>query len=123
MLMPVMIDFNRVELKHADINEKLENWARWVTPGRQSWVSPMFKQYRSKAWQWHPREFSDRARPLEAAAMETAVSGLPEKHRYAIRWAYVWRSSPATAMRALGVSNEGLLLLLRDGRQMLINRR
>jgi hypothetical protein len=54
--------------------------------------------------------------------MEVAVGSLPEKHRYAIRWAYVWKWSPSKAMKDTGSTNDGLMLLLRDGRQMLVNK-
>ena len=122
MLMPVKIDFHQVEAKHSDIHAELENWARWVKPTMQTWISPMFKQYRSKAWQWHAPEHKDVIRSLDAMKMEKAVYHLPEKNRAAVRWAYVYRCTPSVPMRSLGVSNDGLMMLLRDGRQMLKNR-
>jgi len=122
MLMATKIDFHHVEPKHSGIHADLENWARWVKPARQSWISPMFQLYRSKAWQWHAPEHRAVVRSLDAMEMEKAVSRLPERNRAAIRWAYVIRCSPSGPMRALGVSNDGLMLLLRDGRQMLVNR-
>lgn len=122
MLMATKIDFHQIEGRHEKIHIELENWARWVQPSRQSWVSPMFQQYRSKAWQWHAPEHRETVRSLDAIEMEKAVSKLPNKHRAAIRWAYVIRCSPSGPMRALGVSNDGLLLLLNDGRQMLVNK-
>lgn len=116
------IDFHHVEQHQLGIDARLNNWARWVKPGRQSWINPMFAQYRSKAWQWHRPEIHDPLDTLDAMKIEKAVSALPDKHRAAVRWAYVIRCSPAVVFRALGVNRDGLMLYLRDGRQMLINR-
>ena len=117
-----LIDFHEVEEHQWAIDQKLRNWARWLKPGRQSWMSPMFAQYRSKAWQWERPAVADPINILEAADMEKAVSALPDKHKHAIRWAYYFQSSPSIAFRVLGVNRDGLMLLIRDGRQMLINR-
>lgn len=115
------IDFHHVEDNHLAIHARLENWARWVKPGRQSWINPMFAQYRSKAWQWHTPEINVPLDTLDAIFIEKAVSALPETHRATVRWAYVIRSGPSTACRKIGTSMDGLMLYLRDGRQILID--
>jgi DNA-directed RNA polymerase specialized sigma24 family protein len=55
--------------------------------------------------------------------MERAVSNLPDKHRVAIRWAYVhtWKP-PMLVARRLAVSPATLQDLIHDGRSMLNNR-
>ncbi len=59
---------------------------------------------------------------IDAALMEQAVYALPEKHREAVRWWYVYRRNPAAMARSLGVSKQGLADLVGDGRTMLQNR-
>lgn len=114
-------DFSHVEPHQSAVHDRLLNWARWVTPGSPSMVSPMFRQYRSHAWQWHTPEIRLTCDSLDAMAVEKIVAKLPAKHRDAVRWAYVHRCTPAIAIREMGVSYDGLAKLLRDGRQMLIN--
>lgn len=118
------VDYFLVEDRHLAIHSSLENWARWVRPRPHGWhVSPMFRQYRSKSWQWHTPEAKPTTNMPEAVAMETAVSLLPEKHRTAIRWCYVFQGHPAKIARDLGVSKQGLMELISAGRTMLVNRR
>ncbi len=119
------VDFSVIAEGHAAINARLENWARWLrsSSALRGKIHPMFRQYKSPMhWQRGP----DRALvdPLDAQAVEKAVSALPEGHRYALRWSYVWPwVSPSRASRALAVTRDGLADLLHEGRQMLINRR
>jgi hypothetical protein len=73
----------------------------------------MFRQYRSKSWQWHTPELRAAVNIPEAVAMEKAVSLLPEKHREAIRWCYVFAGGPVAIMaRRLAVTKEGLMELI-----------
>lgn len=117
------VDFFLVEDRHLAIHARLEAWARWVRVRPHGWqTAPMFRQYRSHAWQWHERVPRTPVNVLEAVEMEKAVSALPEKHRDAIRWQYVWQSSPGVAARALGVSKGGLADLVNAARTMLVNR-
>lgn len=115
------IDFARVEDHQIPIHERLRNWARWVAVMPQSQVHPMFRQYRSHAWQWHTPEHRETCDLLDAQWLEKQVAKLPVDHREAVRWAYVYRCTPATAARSLKLSYEGLYRYLRDGRQMLLN--
>lgn len=114
------VDFHTVEPHQGAIHERLENWARWVTPGRQSWVAPMFRLYKAPP-QWEPQAFRPTCDMLDAMLLEKAVYHLPDKHRAAVRWAYVHKGGPLHACRGLGLTSEGLYRHLRDGRQMLLN--
>ena len=117
------VDFHYVSDAHLAIDARLQEWARWVRVRPAGWQShPMFKQYRSHAWQWHRPEYKTPVNTLEAHEMEKAVAKLPDKHRAAIRWSYVFSNNPIQMARRLAVSREGLLSLVVDGRSMLINR-
>jgi DNA-directed RNA polymerase specialized sigma24 family protein len=117
------IDFHLVADQHLAIHERLESWARWVKVRPHGWqCSPMFRQYRSKAWQWERPDVKASTNIPEAVEMEKAVSLLPEKHREAIRFAYVWCGSPVAMAKRLGVTKHGLLELIHAGRTMLVNR-
>jgi DNA-directed RNA polymerase specialized sigma24 family protein len=117
------VDFFYVDPGQIAIHEALNNWANWVRVRPHGWqVAPMFRQYRSHAWQWHTPEVRAQANIPDAVAMEKAVSLLPEKHRAAVRWAYVACGHPAKMARDLGVSKQGLMELVVAGRTMLRNR-
>lgn len=117
------VDYHLVADEHLAIHGKLLDWARWVHPRSHGWqTAPMFRQYRSKAFQWHTPEIKSALNLLECVDMEKAVSQLPEKHREAIRWVYVWCDGPLATARRLGVTKQGLLELIRAGRTMLKNR-
>lgn len=114
-------DFHHIEPHQLAIHDRLVNWAMWVQVRPHSIVQPMWRQYRSNAWQWHPKEYRPSCDTLDAAAMEKIVATLPPDHAFALRWYYVWRMTIGDARRAIGVSSEGLKRYLRDGRQMVIN--
>jgi DNA-directed RNA polymerase specialized sigma24 family protein len=117
------VDYFLVADQHLAIHARLESWASWVRVRPQGWqVAPMFRQYRSKAFQWHAPELKPQINIPEAVEMEKAVSLLPEKHREAIRWVYVFGGSPPAMARRLDVSKQGLLDLIHAGRTMLRNR-
>jgi hypothetical protein len=117
------IDFFVVADHHLAVHARLEAWASWVRVRPHGWqVAPMFRQYRSKAWQWERPEVRAQLNIPEAVEMEKAVSLLPPKHRDAIRWAYVWCNGPVAEARRLGVSKQGLCELIAQGRTMLNNR-
>lgn len=115
------VDFGYVEEKHRGIHMRLEEWAIWVKPRRHSAIHPMFRQYRSPET-WIAPEAKRSVDPLVAQATEKAVTSLPETHRAAVQWCYVFRTHPRRMCQALGVRPEELGKLIRDGRQMLINR-
>lgn len=117
------VDYFLVADGHLDIHRRLESWASWVRVRPHGWqTAPMFRQYRSKAFQWHAPEVKPTINIPEAVEMEKAVSQLPEKHREAIRWSYVWQDSPVATARRLAVTKQGLLDLIHAGRSMLVNR-
>jgi DNA-directed RNA polymerase specialized sigma24 family protein len=119
-----LIDFFLVEDHQLGIHARLENWARCI---EVKWVRgaihPMWAKSRSNSRQWHEPDLREPTNELDGHAMEKAVALLPIPHRDALRWNYVHRGGPLHAARKLGVTKEGLMRLVRDGRQMLINRR
>jgi len=116
--------FDYVPERQYAIDTRLSHWARWVRDNPQAWrTSPMFRQYRSHAWQWERPEPQIQINTLDAHETERAVRTLPDKHRLAIRWAYVYSYIPPNAIRReLDVTRDGLLQLIVDGRDMLKNR-
>ena len=126
MLMRVqdtIVDYNHVQDRHKAIHARLENWRRWVIVRPSGWqVAPMFRMYQSKARQWHAPVIQTPVDTLDAVLMENAVAALPEKHREAVRWWYVYRRDPVAMARNLGVSKQGLADLVDAGRTMLNNR-
>lgn len=119
-----LIDFFIVEDHQLAMHGRLENWARCVSV---RWVSgaqhPMWAKSRSNARQWHSPDLLEPTDALDGHKIEKAVAQLPHQHRDALRWNYVFRGGPLHAARKLGVTKDGLLKLVRDGRQMLINRK
>lgn len=120
------VDFNSVDPKHRAIDGRLCNWSRWATVHSRGFVQPMFRLYR-------PDEFgedrggidTDRPPPIDTAdavVIEKAVCKLPDNHKLATVWFYRVRVQPIRACKALGVSRSGLAELIRDARQMLVNR-
>lgn len=117
------VDYFDVQERHLAIHARLEAWARWVRVRPHGWqTAPMFRQYRSRAWQWETPVIRTPVNTLEAVAMEKAVSGLPEKHREAVRWCYVFPGNPAAMARRLAVNPRGLRDLVDAARTMLANR-
>ena len=117
------IDFHVIPEKQQAIHARLENWARWVRVRPHGWQThPMFRMFQSKARQWEAPVIRNPVNTLDAALVEKAVSALPEKHREAIRWCYVYAGNPAGMARHLAVSKQGLLDLVNAGRSMLNNR-
>lgn len=117
-------DYFVVEDHQLAIHSRLENWARtvgvWRVSGKQH---PMWAKSQSNTRQWHEPDLNGPTDTLDGHSMEKAVAQLPIPNRDALRWSYVWCSGPLHMARKLGVTKDGLLKLVRDGRQMLINRR
>lgn len=120
------VDFFLVEDKHLSIHKRLENWARWSWGGGGgSSASPMFRLYRSTVDETLRQDLSHVSLPmdpLDAAAIQKGVSHLPDSQRHAINWNYLRPSNPKRESARLGVTLEGLSLLVRSARVMLINR-
>lgn len=115
------VDYFRVESHHEAIHDRLTNWASWVTVRQPSWVSPIWKLGKSNGRQWHTPEHRQSCDILDAQVMEKAVYRLPIKYRAAIRWCYVWRYGELKFRREHGLTPDGLMRLLVDGRSMLMN--
>jgi len=116
--------FDYVPERQYQIDTRLTHWARWVRVNPQAWrTTPMFRGYRSHAWQWERPEPQIQINTLDAHETERAVCSLPEKHRRAIQWCYVFAYIPPNAIRReLAVTRDGLMQLIIDGRDMLKNR-
>lgn len=117
-------DFHYVEEKHTGIHERLCNWAKWC---RGSWtpsISPMFLMCRSPARARGAEHTwtTVSADGLDAQRIAKAVGHLPEPHRRALHWSYIKPVNPKRAAAEQGTTLEGLALLVRDARTMLVNR-
>lgn len=119
------IDFHAVLDHQRDIDKRLRNWGAWCNSRAAASSAPMFRMAMPP----------DRARREEygrltvqtvdrndATRIASAVGLLPAPHALALHWAYVKPVSPWKACQSINTTMEGLALLLRDGRQMLINR-
>lgn len=115
------IDFHLVEDKHLAIHKSLENWARWCFNRGSAHAHPMFR-WAKPAQHWDAINVQAPVDGIDAQHMEKEVGKLPEKNQAAIRWSYVYQGHPRRQAQLLGVSLEGLFVLVRDGRQMLVNR-
>lgn len=115
------IDFFYVAPQHQEIHRRLENWARDCYAGGGSSASPMFRLYRATE-QWEGAAASIPTDHADAMKIAKGIQFLPGPHRHAINWNYLEGGSPAKARKKLGVTLEGLMLLISDGRTMLINR-
>lgn len=116
------IDFHIVPDGQLAMHDRLLNWSRWVRVNAPRWQAPIWRLGKSSARQWSEPPIADAVDTLDGHAVEKAVAALPAPHRDAIRWHYVFRTTPSHARRVLGVTNEGLQRLVVDGRSMLSNR-
>lgn len=120
-----MTDLFRIPARHEAVDQRLTEWAKWVRVKPALWcVQPMFRGYQSKSRQWETDPHIPVAiNTLAAHEIEKVVSFLPEKHRTAIRWAYVFSHIPDARVRAeLGCTRVALWALVNDARDMLVNR-
>jgi hypothetical protein len=119
------IDFHAVLFAHEGIHLRLINWARYVGGNRKAMsASPMFRLYRCPDTWIDPSPHIP-IDTIDGHRIEKAVTALPEKHRDAVRWQYVysgWGVSVWKACRALAVRQDTLHMLVQDGRTMLKNR-
>lgn len=120
-----MTDYSHVSSRHDQIHYRLESWARWVRVKPQAWKAQgIWRMYRApRQYAYDLSDIRTELNTLEAHETERAVALLPEKHRTAIRWVYVFSFIPPNVVRRdLGVTREGLGELIQDGRDMLVNR-
>ncbi len=116
-------DFHYVPEDQKAIDARLENWASYVRVKPPSWVSPIWKLGKSNGRQWHQPEHRPMCDTLDGHVIEKAVYLLPELHRAALRWAYVYKHHPARFCQQHGITKVSLGQVLSDARMMLINRR
>lgn len=117
------VDYCYVAPEHEAIHARLNNWARWVRVRPQPWgMQPMFRNYRaSKQWEASPH-IPTAVDSLDGLLIERVVSSLPDKHKAALRWLYVFPSLHCNAMRRnLAVTDDGLFRLVHDARSMANN--
>ena len=122
--MKTPIDYAHIPTRHEQINLRLEAWARWVRVAPKPWgTQPMWRNAKTpRQWDITPHVHQT-LNTLEASETERAVSFLPEKHRTAIRWAYVFPWVPDNVIRRdLGATRDALSKLLDDARDLLCNR-
>lgn len=113
------IDFSRVMPEHAEIDRRLENWARWVIVNPPNWTTgsaPMFKQYQSPPSVRRDRETVVPINPLDAWEVEQAISSMKDPYRTALRWAYVFKRGPRLVAASLGCSKVQLQVFLHAAR-------
>ncbi len=116
------IDFEYVEPHQRDIDGDLRNWALDQRNGIRQNVAAGFSQYQSP-----PGVRRERGSPISvdhgaAVMLNKEIIKLPERNRLALHWCYVKKSSPKTGCKTCGTTAQGLYQLIRDARQMLINR-
>ena len=116
-------DFHYVSPEQKAIDARLDNWARYVAVKPQAWVGPIWKLGKSNGRQWHEPEYRPACDTLDGHELEKAVRALPDLHRSSLRWFYVWRYGEQKFRREAGLTRDGLVQVLKDARQMLINRR
>lgn len=117
------VDFSAaVPYSHEAMDKRLRDWARWCRPKKGGYVHPMWRTF--VASQVFESAISSMPlNTLDAHEIEKAVRALPERHAFAVRWAYVYGGNPRKAAQHAGETVAGLDRLVNDGRQMLINRR
>lgn len=117
------IDFHVVEPHQREMDARLANWAKWCRGSGAPACSPMFRMVPPPPKVRRDASFGiDAVDGTDAQRIAKAVTALPKQHCAAINWHYVTPTSPVKACRSLGCTMEGLYQLVRDARQMLINR-
>jgi len=117
-------DLSYVPPEQRDLDKRLVNWAKWANVYGGRFVQPMFKLYRptENEAEGHAHSGSIPVDSSDALKIEKGVVQLPEKHKWAVYWAYRSKCNPTRACKVIGVSRDGLAALIQDGRQMLLNR-
>lgn len=119
-----MTDLSHIEPRHEAIDARLTEWSRWVkVHPRQMAMQPMFRYARSNARQWEvDPPIHIEINTLAAHEVEKAVASLPEKHRTATRWFYVFPYVQVHIVRReLGLTKDALCQMIEDSRDMLRN--
>lgn len=123
MLMKVKeIDFFYVEARHQDIDKRLANWGKFCFSGGGGGLNPMFRWVKPSQ-QWDAIDMVVPVDRSDAIKIAKGVAALPEPHALALNWCYVYKTSPKKGCQMVKTSLQGLEMLIRDGRTMLINRK
>ena len=120
------VDFQVIPIHQDAMHLRLENWGRWSNPPGMPDIAPGFDRARSDELTRETSEASEIRAPVDvrdAIKIQSAMHFMPIKHRQALAWYYVTPSAPIKACRRIGCTAVGLVELVDDGRQMLINRK
>jgi len=121
----MIVDLNHIAPRHDAINLRMEEWGRCIKVRPQPWkMQSIWRQYRApRQYAYETQDIPVPINTIAAYEIERIVSMLPDKHRTAIRYFYVFPYVPVMAVcRELGVSRSGLADLLTDTRDMVKNR-
>jgi DNA-directed RNA polymerase specialized sigma24 family protein len=117
------VDFHSVPERQWPIDARLRNWARWCRGSGQRAVHPMFRGYKPE------REgvnlVPESPKPVDskdAMNLQRVYRELPQLHRLALKWHYVYPVNPRRMATELGLTLEGLGQAVIDARDMLKNR-
>ena len=115
------IDFHAVAERHEVIHARLQNWARslYSPPGQKTAAG--FDGYQSPAQVRAEIEASVPVDQQDARKIARGVTELPERHRKAVQWSYVLRSSVSAGRRYVVATELELERLIVDSRDMLRN--
>lgn len=119
-----MTDLSRIVERHEAIDQRLQEWSRWVkVHPRLMPMQPMFRFAKSNARQWEiDPPIHVEINTIAAHEVEKAVASLPEKHRTAIRWYYVFPCVQVHIVRReLGLTKDALCQMIEDSRDILKN--
>jgi len=122
MLMKAYVDYNLIKAEHEEIHLRLQNWARWAKNGNGALSHPMWRFFKQKEASEAAPLGSMPVNSLDAHTIEKLVADLPEKHRHAVRWWYVYASNPKGAAKLLGITMDALNEMVHGARAMLKNR-
>lgn len=115
------LDLFAVPDHQVEVHNRLENWARWVSPGYPAGVCPMFRMAKSNARQWHVPELRPTCDIKDAQHVEKTIRKLPPKHLALIRWYYVTRTPELRIRKSLGLTRQDLCSMVVTARQMTLN--
>lgn len=120
------VDFSSVPPSQWAMHDRLQNWAAASRGGDKSSgkAAPMFVLYKSgESRREYGAETEVPVDRSDAVVVNTAVGMLPDKHRRAVHWYYVHGGRNAVGIaRDLGTTLQALADLVRESRQILINR-
>lgn len=120
-----IVDLNHVLARHDAIDQRLIEWSRCIKVRPQPWkMQSIWRQYRPpRQYAYETQDIPVPINTIAAFEIERIVSMLPDKHRTAVRFFYVFPFVPIMAVcHFLGVNRGGLAELITDSRDMVQNR-